>query len=877
MTTRKLLIGLALAGLLVGGLGAMPASAQLRSVTVTLADGREYTVVVTVPSGTPADQVSVPSVGEPVVSVSSGPAPPGSGGGSSPSGPSGPSGSSGSSGPAGPSPSGSGSNGGGPPVGASPATGPPRVIAGQEQAQRTTGGRRGTAKAKPQGPSSAAQTVASLRSGAGAGRTPSGLPTAGNPTFSLALPGASPIGVPDFFIEKFRVPLFLLPMYQAAGTEYGVPWQVLAAINEIETDYGRDLSVSSAGAEGWMQFLPGTWKTYGVDANQDGTKDPYDPADAIFAAARYLRAAGADKNLRGAIFAYNHANWYVDSVLLRAKLIGGLPDSLLGSLTGLTQGHFPVHARSRYADDAAELQATAARSTGAKKAQAVKALADSGQGVNIFAAPNSPAVAVQDGTITKIGSSPKLGNFIVLRDTYGNTYTYANLKSVATSYPVPKPRPATPSPGKPASARSATGPGADPKPAQAASAGHQPATANPVSGGGLAALGAAAGAAATGGAAPAPAAASAPAAPSAPATSGDGSDPSLSESVQVHKERLYANPNRPAAYRSGGHSQLDSLARDLPSSTTVADYFTQVYGLDRSQVELKPLRAGAKVIAGTIIGHLGNTTPGMGAHVLFQLRPAGSKSPQVDPKPVLDGWKLLEATSIYRAAGKNPFLGPDAKNPTIGQIFLMSKEALQERVLQDPNVTIYPCGRRDVEAGAIDRRVLATLEFLVASGMKPNVSTLKCAATPGSPASGAGPPTSVAVPDQATGNGVDIDAINNIPISGHQGAGSIADMTIRRLLTLQGIMKPRQIVSLMTYPGTDNTLALPDHANRIHVGFLPQYSTDPKLRAQIDAALKPQQWIKLIDRLRQIPNPVVSPAPSAAAIPAQAAGSNGNG
>jgi hypothetical protein len=267
----------------------------------------------------------------------------------------------------------------------------------------------------------------------------------------------------------------------------------------------------------------------------------------------------------------------------------------------------------------------------------------------------------------------------------------------------------------------------------------------------------------------------------------------------------------------------------------------------------------------------------MGAHVLFQLRPAGSKSPQVDPKPVLDGWKLLESTAIYRAAGRNPFLGPDAKNPTIGQIFLMSKEALQERVLQDPSITIYPCGRRDVEAGAIDRRVLATLELLVASGMKPNVSALKCAASPTSPASGAAPPTSLAVPDQSTGNGVDIDAINGIPITGHQGAGSIADMTIRRLLTLQGIMKPRQIISLMTYPGTDNTLALPDHANRIHVGFLPQYSTDPKLRAQIDSALKPQQWTKLIDRLRQIPNPVVSPAPSAAAIPAQAAGPRGNG
>src|ERR1019366_4003557 len=147
--------------------------------------------------------------------------------------------------------------------------------------------------------------------------------SATNPSFSLSLPGPAPIGVPNFFIDSFRIPPFLLPIYQAAGIQYNVPWQVLAAINEIETDYGRNLSVSSAGAVGWMQFLPSTWKTWGVDANGDGVADPYNPVDAIFTAARYLHAAGASQNLSGAIFAYNHATWYVQSVLLRAKLIGG--------------------------------------------------------------------------------------------------------------------------------------------------------------------------------------------------------------------------------------------------------------------------------------------------------------------------------------------------------------------------------------------------------------------------------------------------------------------------------------------------------------------------------------------------------------------------
>ena len=130
------------------------------------------------------------------------------------------------------------------------------------------------------------------------GRRLDGSPTLDNPTFSLSLPGAAPIGVPNFFIDKFRIPPFLLSIYQAAGIQYGIRWEILAAINEIETDYGRNLNISSAGALGWMQFMPATWKAYGVDANKDGVKDPYNPVDAIFAAGRYLRAAGAETDIR---------------------------------------------------------------------------------------------------------------------------------------------------------------------------------------------------------------------------------------------------------------------------------------------------------------------------------------------------------------------------------------------------------------------------------------------------------------------------------------------------------------------------------------------------------------------------------------------------
>ena len=296
-------------------------------------------------------------------------------------------------------------------------------------------------------------------------RFSSGLPTMQNPTLSLASLGPVPVGVPNFFINKFRIPPFLLSIYQAAGIQYGIRWEVLAAINEIETDYGRNLNVSSAGAMGWMQFIPSSWKTFGVDANSDGKKDPYNPVDAIFAAARYLKAAGADTDLRKAIFAYNHADWYVDSVLMRARFIGGMPADLVGSLSGLTQGLFPVHAAARYADDISEREALRRVARGKNAALPVESKTTR-RGINIFAKPGAPVVAVQDGKIVKVGENPRLGKFVMLRDVYGNTYTYAGLKKVAAQVPVPKEK----TQSKASIAKELALPKRDPAPKQAASA-----------------------------------------------------------------------------------------------------------------------------------------------------------------------------------------------------------------------------------------------------------------------------------------------------------------------------------------------------------------------------------------------------------------------
>jgi hypothetical protein len=147
------------------------------------------------------------------------------------------------------------------------------------------------------------------------------------PSFSVPLlPGSS--------CAPSGVPAILVPIYQRASAAYGLGPQgpsVLAAINGIETAFGTNLNVSSAGAIGWMQFMPETWAGYGVDANGDGVADPFNPEDAIFAAASYLRAAGMPADTYGAVFAYNHADWYVAEVLANAQCYGQLGGGVAGA------------------------------------------------------------------------------------------------------------------------------------------------------------------------------------------------------------------------------------------------------------------------------------------------------------------------------------------------------------------------------------------------------------------------------------------------------------------------------------------------------------------------------------------------------------------
>jgi Transglycosylase SLT domain len=815
-------------------------------------------------------------------------------------------------------------------------TGPTVVV---QHSQQTTPGRRHGASVtgSPRGVAGSAEVGGGQGEAAKDGPTtaPAGTPngvapapqTAGEEAGVLAtlLAGST---VSAQALDFYRIPLFLLPVYQAAAFQYDVPWQILAGINEIETDYGTDLSVSSAGALGWMQFMPGTWLQYGVDATDAGYADPYNPVDAIFAAARYLHAAGASHHLRAAIFSYNHSQEYVESVLLRARLVASYPSSAIATLTGLVAGRAPtVGARlapgakavleaqaagmvaggggaeagegatsgsaagggssnatagavptgvaptpaaagaqagdtqqgttgtvgaaagaqagdsvqtgaagtagatglSAHADSAAHAPATpgstpapSPRVAAARAQAAANAPAKPSQLVELLGQPGAPVVAAQDGRIEHLGHSRALGRYLVLRDIYGDVFTYAGLGSIAPRY-----RPTVPS-VKPRIATSR-----EPSPTQAATAGHQSPLTLKVKAHAAQAL----------------APVSAPNEPegeTAPAGMG--------------RVRLFARPDNPVA-RAAAH----------------------VAGPASGSGGWVALRAGSIVSKGTVLGHL-DTPPGASTGQLrFAVRPAGD-SATIDPQPLLQNWRQLAAALHPKGSkGTDALLGA-----TAADALSMSKGALERAVLADPGIQLGACGRRDVAGGTVDKRVLAALLFLSRSGLQPTVSGLRCprggdttsglSVVSGTGASAGSALRSAAQQVAAHGGGlaVDISAINDIPIAGHQGPGSVTDAAIRTLLSLHGRFAPLRIVSLMQYPEAPSTQALSTAWNHIHLEFPPVRATasahaaaaGPTAASPLAASgeLNEAQWSQLIERIATLPKPTVSVTPSAAAI-----------
>ena len=185
--------------------------------------------------------------------------------------------------------------------------------------------------------------------------------------------------------------------------------------------------------------------------------------------------------------------------------------------------------------------------------------------------------------------------------------------------------------------------------------------------------------------------------------------------------RLFALPERQRAAAAGsGDTGADmsggldeTLFGDFPNFERFRAYTSGILKFNRKTMELRPLREGSQVVAGTLLGRVGDEGAGLAPHLNFSIRPAGRGAPTIDPKPILDGWKLLEATALYRVADKDPF-ATDATS--ISEILLLSKEQLARRVLADRDLEIYECGRQDIATGQIDRRLLAMLEYLVGRG-----------------------------------------------------------------------------------------------------------------------------------------------------------------
>lgn len=133
-------------------------------------------------------------------------------------------------------------------------------------------------------------------------------PTVGTPAPTVA----------DVSLEEKRA------LAQAAAAHYGIDWKLVEAVWQIESGKRWQTTVtSSAGAQGPMQFMPGTWRAYAVDGNGDGVASVNDARDAVYAGARYLAANGAATDVDRALLRYNHAQWYVDKVKNLANSIEG--------------------------------------------------------------------------------------------------------------------------------------------------------------------------------------------------------------------------------------------------------------------------------------------------------------------------------------------------------------------------------------------------------------------------------------------------------------------------------------------------------------------------------------------------------------------------
>jgi len=218
-------------------------------------------------------------------------------------------------------------------------------------------------------------------------------------------------GAPTAFAVA-DIPVEYMPIFLKAQSKYDVSWAVLAAIAKTESAFGQNMGPSDAGAIGFMQFMPDTWNKYKQDGNSDGEFDPYDPWDAVFSAANMLQSNGFAEKPEKALFAYNHAGWYVREVM-------ELASTYSATMIPVGNGTWPLS--SKY------IQISSAY--GMRQHPILKEYRFH-DGIDIPAPTGTPVFAVQDGRVDWDRAKGGYGLCVVLN--HGSCKTlYAHLSEIS--------------------------------------------------------------------------------------------------------------------------------------------------------------------------------------------------------------------------------------------------------------------------------------------------------------------------------------------------------------------------------------------------------------------------------------------------------------
>ena len=433
-----------------------------------------------------------------------------------------------------------------------------------------------------------------------------------------------------------------------------------------------------------MQFIPSTWEMYGVDANNDGRKDPYNPVDAICAAARYLKAAGgaagpADRDLR--LQPRRLVRRRGPALRQPVRQAARRPDRLADR----PHRGRPLPGRRRRPLRRRHLRARG-RSSASKPGQAsagnaadVISTSPTRRGINIYSARGRAGRRRQRRRRSRRSASPRSSaSYIVLQDAYGNRFTYAELGERRRGLPGAEGAQADRRRLRAGHRRRRRG--ADSRQRQRAARRRADDSRRAQHRAGRRRR--------------------RPSAPrSTPRTSASASTPSPS----ARRTSASADVDRPARRAARRHARpatraSRAYARRHPQVRPRARWSC---GRSRRARRSSPAPCSAASARPTSLA----------PHVNFSIQPAGPR--RADDRPEADP-RRLEAARGDRDLPRRrqgPVRGHDAQRPA--RSCCISKEQLGARVLADPRVEIYECGRQDIQTGQIDRRILAAAQYLV--------------------------------------------------------------------------------------------------------------------------------------------------------------------